>query len=112
MNSINLAPYLSRLRELFGEHYFITIFCAFLVVTMVLSCYRGLRSVSSFLPPFLLILVLVILLLHWTQTRTEPKFMSPVVDFIGRFIPGSEVRRADGLDAPEPRPKPAVAPKR
>jgi hypothetical protein len=38
---------------------------------------------------FVLFLILAILLLHWTQTRTEPAFLKPFVDWLAPFFPAA-----------------------
>jgi hypothetical protein len=77
-------------KSLFGEHDLLTIVCAFLIVMMTLTFYRLLRSISPALVGFLLLLVLVMLILHWTYTRTEPAFLKPFIDFLAPFFPSSE----------------------
>ena len=90
----NLAPLLKALEPLwkqittlFAEHHFLTIVCAFFTVMMTISFYKFLRSISPALVVFIFCLILVLLLLHWTYTRTEPPFLKPVVDFIAPFFP-------------------------
>ena len=80
-------PLWLQIKQLFAEHHFITVVCAFFIVVMVLSFYRFLRSISPALVAFVLILVLAILVLHWTQTRTEPPFLKPFIDWLAPFFP-------------------------
>ena len=75
------------LQPLFAEHAFLTIICAFFAVLMTLSCYRFLRSISPGLVAFILMLMLGILTLHWTFTRTEPALLKPAIDLIAPFFP-------------------------
>lgn len=91
-----LAPMGKQIKTLFGEHYFLTILCAFLVLMMTLSFYRFLKSISPALVGFVLLLLLGILLLHWTQTRSEPAFLKPFVDWLAPFFP-----TAPSLPAPK-----------
>ena len=77
----------SALDQLLGEHHFITILCAFFAVTLIISCYRMLRSISPALVTFFCLILMAILTLHWTVTRTEPAFLSPAIDFIAPFFP-------------------------
>jgi hypothetical protein len=92
-----LDTFWKQLKTLFHEHNFLTILCAFLVLMMTLSFYRFLRSISPALVGFVLLLVLGLLILHWTQTRTEPEFMRPFIDFLAPFFPAPV--------APPPAPK-------
>jgi hypothetical protein len=77
----------SQLDQLFGEHHFITILCAFFALMMVISFYRMLKSISPALVAFFCLLIMAILTMHWTVTRTEPEFLSPAIDMIAPFFP-------------------------
>ncbi len=80
-------PLLDKIKDLFSEHYFLTIVCAFFAVMMTISFYRFLKSISPALVAFVLLLILAILIMHWTVTRTEPPFMKPFIDFLAPFFP-------------------------
>lgn len=84
-----LAPVWKQTKVLFGEHHFLTVICAFIVLMMTVSFYRFLKSISPALVGFVLLLMLGILLLHWTQTRTEPSILTPFVDWLAPFFPSS-----------------------
>lgn len=86
-----LAPMWKSVKPLFDEHHFLTILCAFFLVMMTLSFYRFLKSISPGLVAFILLLLLGILVLHWTITRTEPALLKPAIDFIAPFFPTSVV---------------------
>ena len=81
------APLWKQIKLLFAEHHFWTIVCAFFVVVMTISFYRFLKSISPALVGFVLLLMLGILILHWTQTRTEPAFLTPFIDWLAPFFP-------------------------
>jgi cell division protein FtsW (lipid II flippase) len=82
-----MAPLGRQIKLLFAEHNFITVVCGFLVVLMVLSFYRFLRSISPALVGFVLLLVLALLILHWVETRSEPPFLKPFMDWLAPFFP-------------------------
>jgi hypothetical protein len=82
-----IEPLWRQVKLLFSEHHFLTILCAFFAVLMTISFYRFLRSISPALVVFVLMLILAILVLHWTQTRTEPSFLKPVIDWLAPFFP-------------------------
>lgn len=82
-----VEPLWKQITLLFTEHHFITIVCAFFAVLMTISFYRFLRSISPALVGFVLLLILGILVLHWTQTRTEPPFLKPFIDGLAPFFP-------------------------
>jgi cell division protein FtsW (lipid II flippase) len=96
----SVDPLWRQVKLLFAEHHFLTILCAFFAVIMTMSFYRFLRSISPALVYFVLLLILAILVLHWTQTRTEPTFMKPFIDWLAPFFPDvSELPKAQ----PTPR---------
>lgn len=80
-------PLWVQIKLLFTEHHFVTVVCGFFVVLMVLSFYRFLRSISPALVTFVLLLLLGVLVLHWTQTRTEPPFLTPFINWLAPFFP-------------------------
>ena len=94
-------PLWKQIKLLFSEHYFLTIVCAFFAVMMTLSCYRFLRSISPALVYFVLVLILVILILHWTATRTEPPFLKGFIDWLAPFFPSAPT---PAVPAPKPHP--------
>ncbi len=85
--SKTVDPLWIEIKLLFTQHHFITVVCAFFVVVMVLSFYRFLRSISPALVTFVLLLVLAVLILHWTATRTEPPFLTPFINGLAPFFP-------------------------
>jgi hypothetical protein len=87
-----VEPLWMQIKALFAQHHFITVICGFFVVLMVLSFYRFLRSISPALVALILCLVLVILVLHWTQTRTEPRFLKSFIDWLAPYFPAPEYR--------------------
>lgn len=86
-----LEPWWKLVAQLFKEHHFLTILCAFFVVMMLISCYRFLRSISPALVVLIAGLVLAILIMHWTATRTEPAFLKPMIDIIAPFFPSTDI---------------------
>lgn len=82
-----LAPYGKLLRELYQDHNLLTLLCGFFVVVMTLNFYRFLRGINPALVGLLLLMMLGILILHWTVTRTEPAFLKPFIDFLAPFFP-------------------------
>lgn len=89
-----------QVKVLFAEHNFITVVCAFFAVMMTVSFYKFLRSISPALVGFVLLLILFLLILHWTQTRSEPPFLKPFIDWLAPFFPS-----AYSLPAKPPAPK-------
>jgi hypothetical protein len=89
MKHIDLAPLWNLLQPLLTQHGFLTVICGFLAVTMTLSFYRFLRSINPALVGLVLLLVLFILMLHWSQTRTEPAFLKPAMDWFMLHVPSA-----------------------
>lgn len=114
--AVDLSPLTDKLRDLwtgldqlFGEHHFVTILCGFLALMMTISFYRLLKSVSPALVAFICLLMLFILTMHWTVTRTEPAFMTPAIDFIAPFFPSAPEYPQQKKTKPAPaKPKPAA----
>ena len=89
----SLEPLGRQVKALFGEHHFITILCAFFAVMMVISCYRVLKSISPALVAVICLLIVGILFMHWIATRTEPEFLTPLINWIAPFFPLSPAPR-------------------
>lgn len=87
MLALALGPLWTEVKDLFREHHFITILCAVALVMMTVSFYRFLRNIHPALVGFVLLLMFGVLILHWTQTRTEPALLKPMIDFIAPFFP-------------------------
>lgn len=93
-----LEPIWKQIKVLFVEHHFLTILCGFFAVLMTLNFYKFLKGISPALVYFVLALILAVLVLHWTQTRTEPALLTPVIEALAPFFP----------TAPAPTPPPKV----
>jgi hypothetical protein len=83
----SIEPIWRQMKLLFTEHNFLTIVCAFFAVMMTISFYKFLKGISPALVYFVLLLILAILLLHWTQTRSEPAFLKGFIDWLAPFFP-------------------------
>ena len=88
-----VLPLWKQIKILFAEHNFITIVCAFFAVMMTISFYKFLRSINPALVAFIFLLILVLLILHWTFTRSEPPFLRPFIDWIAPFFPSAPTPR-------------------
>jgi hypothetical protein len=86
-----VEPWWGLVKQLFAEHHFLTVVCAFFVVMMLISCYRFLRSISPALVVLIAVIVIAILVMHWTATRTEPDFLTPFINYIAPFFPTSNL---------------------
>lgn len=86
-----IEPITKQIKVLFAEHHFLTIICGFLAVMMTISFYKFLRSISPALVALIFLMILVLLVMHWTITRTEPEFMKPAIDWLAPFFPTAPV---------------------
>lgn len=86
-----IGPLIKQIKVLFAEHHFLTIICAFFAIMMTISFYKFLRSISPALVAFIFLMIFVLLVLHWTFTRTEPEFLKPAIDWIAPFFPTAPV---------------------
>ena len=84
-----LGPVGEKIQELFEQHNFITIVCAFFALMMTISFYKFLKSISPALVAFVLLLIIVLIIMHWTFTRTEPEFLTPFIDWLAPFFPSA-----------------------
>ena len=82
-----IDPLWKQFKVLFSEHHFLTILCGFFAVLMTISFYKILRSISPALVGFVLLMIVAILIMHWTQTRTEPAVLKPFIDWLAPFFP-------------------------
>ncbi len=87
-----MDPLWVQIKLLFTQHHFVTVVCGFFVVMMVLSFYRFLRSISPALVGVILCLMLFILVMHWTATRTEPPILTPFIDWLAPFFPNPQYK--------------------
>jgi di/tricarboxylate transporter len=70
----------------------ITILVLFVLVRM----WKALREINEFVPWIVLILVGGSVILYWTYERTEPKLLSPVMDFLAQYLPSKiQYKEAD-----------------
>ena len=83
------APISDKFHELFEEHQLITLICAFFALMMTISFYKFLKSISPALVAFVLLLIVVLIIMHWTFTRTEPEFLTPFIDWLAPFFPSA-----------------------
>jgi hypothetical protein len=84
-----LAPVWKVAKDLFTEHNFLTLVCGFFVVMMTISFYKFLRAINPALVGLVLLIMLAILIMHWTVTRTEPGFMTPFINWLAPFFPST-----------------------
>ena len=62
---------------------------ACIVLLLVLGSLRALHRMHPALAGFLTFLILGLVVLHWTSTRTEPAFLKPLIDGLAPFFPAA-----------------------
>ncbi len=58
-----------------------------LAVVIVVRLWRGLKKFNDFAPWFAATLAGSFIMFYWVYERTEPKFLTPVVDQLVYFLP-------------------------
>lgn len=89
MKHVDLDPWWQLFKPLLTQHGFLTVIFALLAVSLTLRFYRLLKSINPALVGFVLLLIVFLLVLNWSQTRNEPAFLKPAMDWLVRYIPSS-----------------------
>ncbi len=66
-----------------------------LAVVLVVRLWRGLKKLNDFAPWFVLALSASTIMSYWTYERTEPQFLTPVVERLTLFLPTKAKHQAD-----------------
>ena len=72
---------------------------AILVLILLVRIWKNLREFNEFAPWIALFMVGGSVLLYWTYERTEPKILSPAIDYLADYLPSRMPRK----DADSPR---------
>lgn len=84
---------------------FALIILGFIITVLIL---KKLANVNKFIMLAVVIVGGSIVMINWTYNRTEPRFLTPVVDAIAPFLPNGSGLEAPKLDPENPsRPKKA-----
>ncbi|OHE88211.1 MAG: hypothetical protein A3G75_10370 [Verrucomicrobia bacterium RIFCSPLOWO2_12_FULL_64_8] len=62
------------------------------VIVITLRTWRALKKINELAPYIAVASMLAIIFLYWIFNRTEPKFLSPFVDFLSGFLPNVRSR--------------------
>lgn len=76
----------------------ISLLIAIGVLLMVVRLWKKLSEFNDFAPWIALVMVGGSVILYWTYERTEPKVLSPVMDFLAQYLPS----KIQYKDAPAP----------
>jgi len=80
LSSIDLSKFLT-------QENIVTYGIIAITLIAVLIIYRMLKDVSPLLLLFVVGLGAASMIVYWARTRTEPAFMTPIVDVVSHFIP-------------------------
>lgn len=69
------------------------------VIVLIVRVWKSLREFNEFAPWIALIMVGGSVVLYWTYERTEPKAISPVIDFLAKYLPS----RIEQKESPAPK---------
>lgn len=78
-----------------------------LAVIIGLIVIRKILSINKYLMAVVFVVGGSILMINWTYHRTEPKFLTPVVDAIAPFLPYGKGLEPPKLDPDNPSRSPA-----
>lgn len=77
----------------------VSLITAVLIFIVIVRLWKSLREFNEFVPWIVLVLIGGSVVLYWTYERTEPKALSPVFDFLAKYLPS----RIEYKDAPTPK---------
>lgn len=56
-------------------------------VVIVIRVWRALRALNDYAPWFMVVLAGSMIFFYWVYNRTEPRFLTPIVDQLVNFLP-------------------------
>lgn len=77
----------------------VTLLVAILILLVLVRVWKTLAEFNEFAPWIALVMVGGSVILYWTYERTEPKVLSPVMDFLAQYLPS----KIQYKDAPLPK---------
>ncbi len=66
-----------------------------LTVAIVVGAWRTLRKINELVPWIVSVLAAAMIFSYWTYNRTEPKFLTPVVDQLTQILPTKSKHEQD-----------------
>ena len=66
-----------------------------LAVVVVVRLWHGLKKFNDYAPWFAVALALSLIGFYWVYERTEPRFLTPVVDQLVNFLPTKSKHEQD-----------------
>lgn len=64
-------------------------------VVIIVRVWRGLKQVNEFMPWVACLLATAMIFSYWTYNRTEPAFLTPVVDQLTQILPTKSKHEQD-----------------
>lgn len=68
-----------------------------LAVLIIVRVWKVLRQVNEFMPWLAVAIACIMILSYWTYNRTEPRFLSPLVDKLTLILP-TKAKHAEDLE--------------
>ena len=59
-----------------------------LTIIVIVKVWRVLRRINEFVPYIAAVIAAFLILMYWVYDRTEPRFLTPIVDKLAPFLPG------------------------
>lgn len=84
----NKFPYLPK-------QVWINIAIVVIAVVIVVRLWRALRALNDYAPWFVAVLAGSMIFFYWVYERTEPRFLTPVVDQLVNFLPTKSKHERD-----------------
>jgi hypothetical protein len=88
------ANFLEKLRRV-PSGTWLTLGAWILAVIVIVKLWRGLKTVNDYAPYMAAVFVGVVLFLTMVYNRTEPRFLSPLVDRLTAFLPTKSQQERD-----------------
>ncbi|HEX7630721.1 MAG TPA: hypothetical protein VF388_01205 [Lacunisphaera sp.] len=75
---------------------------AILAFILVIFLFRRVMKMNKIIGAIIVFVVVTIVFFNWVYNRTEPKFLTPIVDRIAPFFPSAGSYAAKQQTAPKP----------
>ncbi len=64
-----------------------------LAVVIILKVWRALKSINEFMPFIAAVLAAFLIFFYWVYDRSEPRFLTPVIDKLAPFFPSKSAQQ-------------------
>lgn len=64
-----------------------------LAVVIIVKVWRGLKQINEFFPYIAAVLAAFLIFFYWVYDRSEPRFLTPVIDKLAPFFPSKSAQK-------------------